>query len=127
MVDIEPAADWQIVSGYQAMLKLLKRNKNFTAVLAAGDLLAIGAMRALKEADLDIPEDISLMGIDDIDLDSYLCPPLTTVSQSISGMATEGIEMLLEIIQGRRPSEKKVIIEPQLIKRMSTASIIDEK
>jgi LacI family transcriptional regulator len=116
----EAAGDWRIESGYAAMQDLLRRNQGFTAVFAAGDLLAIGAMRALREAGLRVPEDVSVMGIDDIDIAAFLWPPLTTVSQSIAHMATLGVQLLLDILEDKEVPGRTVI-EPRLIVRESTA------
>jgi DNA-binding LacI/PurR family transcriptional regulator len=116
----EAAPDWRIESGYTAMQNLLRRDRGFTAVFAAGDLLAIGAMRALREAGWRVPEDISVIGIDDIDIAGFLWPPLTTVSQSIAHMATLGVQLLLDILEGKEVPGRTVI-EPRLIVRESTA------
>jgi len=118
---IERAGGWQVECGYSAMERLLAQPTDFTAVLAAGDLLAIGAARALREAGIRIPEDVSLMGIDDIDLAAFTHPPLTTVSQSLTQMATKAAQMLLELVGGQEPEQRRVKIVPQLIVRHSTA------
>jgi DNA-binding LacI/PurR family transcriptional regulator len=99
---------------------LLARGIDFTAVFAAGDLLAIGAMRALREAGLRVPEDVSVIGIDDSDIAEFHWPPPTTVSQSIAHMATLGVQLLLDILQGKEVPGRTVI-EPRLILRESTA------
>jgi LacI family transcriptional regulator len=119
---IEQAEGWSIECGYEAARRLLACGADFTAVLCAGDMLAIGAARALREAGRHIPEDVSLMGIDDIDLASYTHPPLTTVSQSIGEMARQAVHMLLELLEGREPEQTRVVIEPILVVRESTAA-----
>jgi len=116
----ETAQDWRIESGYEAMQRLLRGCREFTAVFAAGDLLAIGAMRALREARLRVPDDVSVIGIDDIDIAAFLWPPLTTVCQSIAHMATVGVQLLLDILQGKEVPGQTVI-EPRLILRESPA------
>lgn len=125
-VDIEPARDWQIESGYAAMQSLIHRGDRFTSVFAAGDLLAIGAMHAIREAGWGIPDKISMVSIDDIDLAKFHCPPMTTVSQSIAEMATQGIQLLLDLIQGKEVVQSQVLIEPRLIVRQSTAPLSQE-
>lgn len=117
---VEAARDWRIESGYEAMQRLLRNGPGFTAVFAAGDLLAIGAMRALREAGLRVPEDVSVVGIDDIDIAAFLWPPLTTVSQSIAQMATLGVQLLLDVLAGKEVP-RRTVIEPRLIVRESTA------
>ena len=122
-VAIEQADDWHAESGYEAMGRLLRRTGDFTAIFCAGDLLAIGAMRALREAGRRIPEDASVLGIDDIELAAYLAPPLTTVSQSITEMATLGVEILFDLLAGKEPDPPRVVIEPRLVVRESTAPL----
>ena len=120
-VDIELADDWQLGAGYRAMARLLGRGADFTAVFCAGDLLAIGGMAALRERGRRVPRDVSVISIDDVDLAAYLDPPLTTVSQSIGRMATSGIQLLFELLAGREPEPLKVVIQPELVVRQSTA------
>ena len=86
----------------------------------AGDALAIGAMHAVFEAGLRVPEDISVVSVDDIDLAAYLNPPLTTVSMSIAHMATTGVQQLLDLIAGKQPPQMQTLIEPTLVVRRST-------
>jgi LacI family transcriptional regulator len=118
---VERASGWQVECGYAAMQRLLHRAADFTAVLAAGDLLAIGAGRALREAGKQIPEDVSIIGIDDIDLAAFTHPPLTTISQGLAEMATRAARMLLDLLAGQEPEERRVKIVPQLVVRNSTA------
>lgn len=118
---IHHAENWHVGSGYAAMQALLKRRRRFTAVFCAGDLLAIGATHALAEHGRRVPDDISVMGLDDIDLAAYFTPPLTTISQSITSMATLGVELLLDELAGRERESKRIVIEPTLVARASTA------
>jgi DNA-binding LacI/PurR family transcriptional regulator len=122
LIDAEPAAGWRIEDGYRATTRLLQRGCAFTALFCAGDQLAIGAMRALREAGRRIPNDISVIGLDDIDLAKYLSPPLTTISQSIAEMAALGVQMLINLVEGRVPAEHRIVIEPRLVARESTAA-----
>ncbi len=116
------AENWQVGAGYDAMQELLKRRRPFTAVFCAGDLLAIGATHAIAEAGLRVPDDISVMGLDDIDLAAYFTPPLTTISQSITSMATLGVELLLDELANRVRESNRIVIEPILVARASTAA-----
>ena len=61
-----------------------------------------------------------MVGVDDIDLASFLCPPLTTISQSIGEMATLGVRLLLTMLDGQEPSQPRIVIEPTLVLRQST-------
>ncbi len=88
-----------IEDGYQGTLRLLELPQIPTAVVAINDLLAIGAMRAISEAGLRIPEDISLLGYDDIPMAKYLSPSLTTVSKDIVSLGRAAVKLLLARIQ----------------------------
>ena len=83
-------ASWSCESGYAAMRSLLSGARRPTAVFASNDRLAIGAMRAVVESGLRVPDDISIVGVDDVEFSSYLSPPLTTVRQRLSDVATLG-------------------------------------
>jgi LacI family transcriptional regulator len=88
-----------IEGGYQATSKLLQLPERPTAIIAINDLLAIGAIRAISDAGLRNPEDISLLGYDDIAMSNYLVPRLTTVSKDISSLGRIAVKLLLARIQ----------------------------
>jgi len=113
---------WGIQHGYEAMLRLMAHSQDFTALFAAGDQMAIGVMRALREFGRDIPSDVSLISIDDIDMAAYVYPPLTTISQSIPDMACKGMALLLDLIKKKQPEQDKIVIEPRMILRQSTTA-----
>lgn len=104
-------------AGYEAACKLLESGETFDAVFAACDLIAIGAMRALKEKGLTIPNDIAVAGFDDITSASFTSPPLTTVKQDTKLAGELLVESLLESINGG--TVKTTLIPPQLIIRES--------
>lgn len=106
--------------GYLAMQRLLAHQRRPTAVFAANDLMAIGAMRAVAEAGLRIPQDISIIGLDDIDVAAYQVPPLTTVRQPCDELATLGVQLLLDILAGKKLARSQIVVEPTLIVRQST-------
>ncbi|MFI0822027.1 LacI family DNA-binding transcriptional regulator [Streptomyces sp. NPDC021098] len=85
--------DWSPASGYEAGRRLA-RTPGVTAVFAANDDMAIGVMRGLSEAGLSVPEQVSVVGYDDIPSAAYLSPPLTTVSQDFDAVAAYGLELL---------------------------------
>ena len=114
-------AAWSCESGYHAMRELLGRGPTPTGVFASNDRLAIGAMHAISEAGLRIPDDVSIVGVDDIEFAPYQTPPLTTVRQSLIDVATLATKILLDLIQGRDPERARVVFEPQLVARRSTA------
>lgn len=112
---------WECHSGYQAMRALLQCSPRPTGIFSANDRMALGAMRAIQEAGLRVPEDISIIGLDDIETSAYQIPPLTTVKQSFGKLATLGIHLLFDILAGKNPDPYQIMIEPELILRQSTA------
>ena len=111
--------DFDPESGYQQMKDLLSLNKTPSAVFVASDVVAIGAKAAIVEKGLRIPEDIALVGFDDVPLARYLDPPLTTVRLPASELATRASQMLVQLINNETPAEKLVLLESQLIVRQS--------
>ena len=85
--------------GYEATKELLQRGRKFTALFAVADVIAIGAIRALRDSGLRVPEDVSVMGYDGLPLGDYLVPQLSTVNQSVEQMAQRSVEILLECIE----------------------------
>ncbi len=112
--------DFTEISGYNAMKNLLKLKDRPTAVFAANDLMAIGAIKAIKEIGLSVPEEISIVGFDDIPLASYTIPPLTTVRQPAFQMGYEAAKNLIEMIKSQRTETKSKIMKTALIVRNST-------
>jgi DNA-binding LacI/PurR family transcriptional regulator len=110
-------------SGYLAMQRLLTYQPRPTAVFAANDLMAIGAMRAVAEAGLQVPHDISIVGVDDIEVAAFQTPPLTTLRQPFTQLATSGVQLLLDILAGKELVQPQIVIEPTLIVRQSTAQL----
>ncbi len=115
----ELAGDWSARSGYLAGQKLAKAGEA-TAVFVANDSMALGVLRALHEAGIRVPEDMSVAGFDDIPEAAYLMPPLTTVSQPFSEVGRRSIQTLLAELQGE-PDVGSTIIPPELVPRESTA------
>lgn len=85
--------------GYNATQQLISNGRPFTALFAVADVMAIGAIRALHNNGLRVPEDVSVMGFDGLPLGSFLVPQLTTVTQSVQLMALRSVEILIERIQ----------------------------
>ena len=86
-------------AGYDATKKLLADGREFTALFAAADVMAIGAIRALREHGLRVPEDVSVVGFDGLPLGDYLVPQLSTVAQSVKPMAQRSVEILLSCME----------------------------
>jgi DNA-binding LacI/PurR family transcriptional regulator len=85
--------------------------------------MAMGAMRAIFDAGLRIPDEISTMGLDDIEVAQYQIPPLTTVRQSFAELGTRAVQLLLDTLKGEEPPETRIVMEPRLIVRQSTAQL----
>lgn len=92
---LEVAGDFSGASGYQAAQELVATGITFTALVVANDLMALGAMAALRQAGFRVPEDVSVVGFDDIDLGRYATPALTTVRQPLHLMAAAAVDLLL--------------------------------
>ena len=107
--------------GYPAAKQLLARKRPFTALFAYNDISAIGSIRAFQEANLRVPDDISVVGFDDIQSAAYANPPLTTVRQPLQKMGEIAARTLLDQIEGRVNCVPAIAIEPELAVRRSTA------
>lgn len=105
-------------SGYEAMCSLIKQEVGFDAVFAASDLIAIGAMRALGEHGLRVPQDVALAGFDDIATASFVNPPLTTVLQDTRHAGEVLVESLLGLIRGEAV-ESEVLPVKLMVRRSS--------
>jgi LacI family transcriptional regulator len=109
--------------GYRSMQVLLEKTRDFTAIFCFNDIAAIGAIRALKDAGLTVPGDVSVVGFDDIQSAAYSTPSLTTVRQPLMEMGKRGAQMLLDRIANREkeyPSE--IVMTPDLVIRESTGT-----
>jgi DNA-binding LacI/PurR family transcriptional regulator len=112
--------DWSAASGYAAGLELA-RDRVVTAVFAANDDMAIGLIRALAEAGRRVPEDVSVVGYDDIPLAAYITTPLTTVRQPFDAIAIEGLGLLIQAIENPDKDTIRASDPPvELIVRAST-------
>lgn len=114
---------WGCDEGYHAMREILSDAAYPTAVFASNDRMAIGASLAIYERGLRVPDDISLVGVDDIEVSRYMNPPLTTVTQPLEQLARVGIELLLKLIGGETPDETRTSLMPSLLVRQSTAAL----
>lgn len=93
--------NWSIESGYQAMKKLLSEKPGLDAVIAANDEMAIGAMRYLAEAGKKIPEDVAIIGFDDIPASAYLVPTLSSVKAPVRAMLETAIQQIFSQLSGQ--------------------------
>ncbi|WP_329297248.1 LacI family transcriptional regulator [Streptomyces sp. NBC_00659] len=115
---IAALGDFTRVSGDEAMRQLLEDDPDLDAVFAANDLMAIGALRALHKAGRRVPEDVAVIGFDDIEAASYSIPALTSVRSPMADQATAAVHLLLSLIDGGPTSP--VIMPNELVVREST-------
>ncbi len=107
-------------SGYAAAKKILQQPERPTAIFAATDWMAFGAIDAVLDAGLRVPEDVSIIGLDDIMLSAHLRPPLTTVAVPKIQLAREAINLLFKQIDGEKVSAATPLLDPYLVIRAST-------
>jgi DNA-binding LacI/PurR family transcriptional regulator len=115
--------DWTAASGYRAARTLLETDSNFTALVVGNDQMALGAQRALHEYGFRVPQDVALVGFDDIPEAPFFEPPLTTIRQDFGALGKRGIDYLVERIQNPDLPVEQQIIYPELILRASTAPL----
>ncbi len=113
--------DYSYESGELAGKHFVAQNPPPTAILCANDSMAIGAMKVIREHGLRIPEDISIIGFDDVLVSSKVFPALTTSAAPVREMARIAVEIILDEIKGRNYNYKHVILEAPLVKRSSCA------
>lgn len=113
--------DWSPIWAYETGLRLVREGRVPQAIFAASDHTALGLIRALSESGIRVPEDVSVVGYDDVEGSEFFLPPLTTVRQDFAALANASIEVLLGAIEGhevdRAPSE------PTLVVRQSTSRV----
>jgi DNA-binding LacI/PurR family transcriptional regulator len=108
--------------GAAAAARLLDRG--VTAIAAASDLMALGAVRAVRARGLRVPQDVSVIGYDDSPLIAFSDPPLTTIRQNVTAMSETAVNSLVEIIGGSDSRAKEFTFRPELVVRGSTAPCV---
>jgi LacI family transcriptional regulator len=129
-IRIQPELTVQIDSGdptpylgYPFGKELLARSRPFTALFAYNDISAIGAMWAFREVGLRIPEDVSVVGFDDIPLAAFADPGLTTVRQPLQRMGEIAAKTVIDQIEGKADYVPEIVVEPELVVRSSTGAV----
>lgn len=113
--------DFTLEGGCRLVEELLAGGRrDFDAIFAANDLTALGALRALRRAGVAVPEEVEVIGFDDIETSRIVDPPLTTVSQPTREMGAEGAALMLRLIAGRRPRRETVVLNARLEPRGTT-------
>jgi DNA-binding LacI/PurR family transcriptional regulator len=115
--------------GYSSILELLNSKEEFTALFCGNDLIAIGAMQAIESMGLKVPDDIAIIGYDDINLSSMIKPALTTIRQPIKKMAKSAVDLLIEMIENRTLLEnnpKTLMFQMELVTRESSGPMLNK-
>lgn len=94
------SGDFDIQAGYRAMSQHLEKGLDFTALFSISDIMAIGALRALREAGYSVPQDCSVIAIDGLEISDYIQPKLSTLCQPMIDLGKRSVDILLDIIQG---------------------------
>ncbi len=118
--------DFSERSGQKAMWRLLEADPRPTAIYAMNDRMAIGAIRAARDAGLRVPEDISVVGFDDIPVAPYIRPPLTTVRQPLYELGAAAARLLVQRIAGQELPSRRVLLPALLVERESVRSLPTE-
>jgi len=113
--------DWSPRSGYETMKQALNVGRPFTAVVAGNDQMALGVIAALREADLDVPGDVSVVGFDAIPEAPYLSPGLTTVMHDFTLLGQTSVKELILALAQPAGAYRHVVFRPHLLERESTA------
>ncbi|HEY0954766.1 MAG TPA: LacI family DNA-binding transcriptional regulator [Roseateles sp.] len=115
-------SDFTAAGGMLAVSRLLERNVSFTALFVSNDEMAMGACLGLHRRNLRVPDDVSMVGFDDVVMARYTMPPLTTVRQSVYEIGSEAATAMLEMLRGGKPKAK--LPGPELIVRESTRRLL---
>ena len=116
---IEAVQDFDVSSGREGATRLLKLPQPPTAIFAITDLMAMGAMQAIRASGRRIPQDIALVSFNDIPVAAMLEPPLTSVSLSGNELGKEAMKLLTELIKGKEPESRQIILPTTLVTRQS--------
>lgn len=115
--------DFSLASGHREMQRLLGQKRRPTAVFCANDEMAMGAMRAAREAGLDLPGELSVMGFDDIDVAAFTWPSLSTVRQPRDAIGVQAMRLMLDLLQGRTAPQERVVLPHEIVLRESIVSL----
>jgi DNA-binding LacI/PurR family transcriptional regulator len=121
--ELEVAGDFTQESGIRSMEELLARRPDLDAVFAANDVMATGAMQVLERAGRVVPDDVAIVGFDDLPVALTTRPPLSSVRQSLDFLGRELVNVLLESIEHRESIARKVVLETQLVVRESSGGV----
>ena len=113
--------DWSATSGQDALFSFIEQGRVPSAVFAQNDRMAMGVMRAARDANIKVPTQLAVIGVDDMPLSSYFDPPLTTMRQDIPRIGREATRMLLDMIQKKTTETCDLKLNAELVVRQSTS------
>ena len=113
--------DYEMQSGFDAMQQLLARPEKPTAVFAFDDPMAIGAICAATQAGFRVPEDISIVGYDDVEMARFSSPPLTTIRHPKAELGQLAVELLVSRVRNKELTVEALNVQPELVVRNSVA------
>jgi LacI family transcriptional regulator len=122
-LDLVREGDFQQPTGFRQAQSLLAMDQPPTAIIASNDLMAFGVMDAVKEAGLRVGRDVSIIGFDDVPMASTVYPALTTVRQPMPALGAAALELLITILEGRKPATLQPTLSTELIIRASTGRV----
>jgi LacI family transcriptional regulator len=117
------SGDFTENGGEQAVLELFHKDNGITAIFCASDLMALGALKGLEQLGKRVPEDVSIVGYDNIHLSQYTNPPMTTMNQDKYEMGCHAAQLLIDMLEGNATA-REIILPTQLIHRNSVLKII---
>lgn len=115
--------DYKGINLYEEILKKLKEVKDFTAIFAYTDYVAISCIKALKILGLRVPDDISVVGVDNLDIGNLIDPPLTTIEQPFKEISLKSVGLLIDSISNNTIDKNIIIYDPKFIERESVKNI----
>jgi DNA-binding LacI/PurR family transcriptional regulator len=118
---LEDSGDWSASSGYEATRRLLAAGPPFSAIFAQNDRMAVGAVYALRERGVRVPQDVSVIGFDDYPLSSYFDPPLTTLRQPLEDSGRQAARLLIDSIRDPDRPVEQILLPARLVERASCA------
>ena len=127
-ISFDPETDCETVrytcqAGYDAAQRLLERDRDFTAIFAMSDVMAVGAIRGLRDEGKHVPEDVSVVGFDGVELGEFFIPRLSSISQNVEALAYRSFRMLLANIEEHAAAQYE-ILPVQLLDRESARNLI---
>jgi DNA-binding LacI/PurR family transcriptional regulator len=111
--------EWMPQSGYEAAHRLLDSGRQFSALVTGNDYLALGAILALTDRGIRVPEDVSIVGFDDTPEAAFFRPPLTTINQDYEAMGQQSVQYLIDLIENPDTYIHQRVLMPRLIERRS--------